>query len=232
MLYKKVMQALKARIDSDEFNVGDMLPTEKNLIEQYSVSRITIRKAVDELVKSGLISKRQGAGSTVIGKTVTSSMSNLRSTNEYMAEYGVNLEYKLVEFKLTDPDEKIASLLEIARDEKIYFIRRFMILNGVPAIYEDSYMPMKLYPQMNFLSLEGSKYDYLEKELGFEIDGALQDYEAIMPDADMREVLGLPEGVPLIRLQSVGKLKDGRVFELTRISFKPNTHSFKHYLKR
>lgn len=232
MLYKKVMQDLKSRITSAEFNIGDTLPTEKALIEHYSVSRITIRKAIDELVSLGLVEKRQGAGTTVIGNTMTGSMSNLRSTSEYMTDYGLNIEYQLVEFKLIDPDAELAEKLEISREDKVYFIRRFKVINGIRSIYEDSYMPMKLFPQMNFVSLQGSKYEYLEKELGFEIDGALQDFEAIMPDAHVCETLDISPETPIIRLLSLGKLKDGRVFEFTRIYFKPDSYSFKHYLKR
>ncbi|WP_367971387.1 GntR family transcriptional regulator [Vibrio scophthalmi] len=74
MLYKKVMLELKSRIDSNEFTIGDTLPTEKELMAHYSVSRITIRKAIEELVKLGMVEKRQGAGSTIIGKTMVGSM--------------------------------------------------------------------------------------------------------------------------------------------------------------
>lgn len=232
MLYKKVMQDLKSRIDSDEFKIGDILSTEKELIEHYSVSRITIRKAVDELVKLGLVEKKQGAGSSVIGKTMTGSMSSLRSTIEYMVESGVNLEYQVAEFTLIEPDEEVAKTLNISKDEKVYFIRRFKIINGIRAIYEDSYMPVAMFPQMNIMSLQGSKYHYLENELGFEIDGAIQDFEAIMPDKHICEILDVSSKTPIIRLLSVGKLKDGRIFEYTKISFKPNTYSYKHYLKR
>jgi DNA-binding GntR family transcriptional regulator len=232
MLYKKVMQDLKSRIDSDEFKIGDILSTEKELIEHYSVSRITIRKAVDELVKLGLVEKKQGAGSSVIGKTMTGSMSSLRSTIEYMAESGVNLEYQVAEFTLIEPDEEVAKTLNISKDEKVYFIRRFKIINGIRAIYEDSYMPAAMFPQMNIMSLQGSKYHYLENELGFEIDGAIQDFEAIMPDKHICEILDVSPNTPIICLLSVGKLKDGRIFEYTKISFKPNTYSYKHYLKR
>ncbi|EKO3774781.1 GntR family transcriptional regulator, partial [Vibrio metschnikovii] len=65
MLYKKVMLALKQRIDSGEFQIGDNLPTETKLVEEYAVSRITVRKAIDELVKMAMVEKRQGAGTTV-----------------------------------------------------------------------------------------------------------------------------------------------------------------------
>ncbi|MGF1771280.1 GntR family transcriptional regulator [Vibrio maritimus] len=232
MLYKKVMQDLKSRIDSEEFAIGDTLPTERDLIDAYSVSRITVRKAIEELVKLGLVEKRQGAGSTVIGKTMTGSMSNLRSTSEYMSDAGTKLEYKVVEFTLMDPDEEVAAALKIGSDEKVYFIRRFKLINGVPSIYEDSFMPVAMFPQMNIMSLQGSKYQYLEKELGLHIDGALQDFEAVMPDEHLCEVFELSPEVPIIRLLSTGKLSDGSIFEYTKLYFKPNTYSYKHYLKR
>ena len=232
VLYKKIMRDLKTRIDTDEFAIGDTLPTEQVLTSQYNVSRITVRKAVEELVKLGLIEKRQGSGSTIIGKTMSGSLSSLKSTSEYMTESGSNLVYRLVEFKLIEPEEDVVAALRLATNDKVYFIRRFKIINGVPAIYEDSYMPALLFPQMNIQSLEGSKYLYLENELGFEIDGAEQDFEAIIPDTHLRETLDIPAGIPVIRLLSIGKLKDGRIFEYTKITFKPDTYSHRHYLKR
>ena len=226
------MLELKSRIDSDEFSIGETLPTEKELMAQYSVSRITVRKAIEELVHLGLVEKRQGAGSTIIGKTMVSSMLTLKSTNEYLTDSGTTLEYKICEFALIDPDEDLAKKLNISMDEKVYFIRRFKLINGVASVYEDSYMPMDLYPQMNIMSLEGSKYNYLEKELGFEIAGAYQDFEAIMPDKHMCEILNVEPKNPLLCVLSVGVLKDGRIFEFTKIVSKPETMSYRHYLKR
>lgn len=231
MLYKKVMLDLRSRIDSEEFPIGVNLPTEKELMAHYAVSRITIRKAIDELVSLGLVEKRQGAGTTVIGKTLVSSMLTLRSTKEYLTD-SIKLEYKICEFSLIDPDEELAGILNIGKDEKVYFIRRFKQVNGVTSVYEDSYMPAYLYPKMNVMSLEGSKYRYLEEDLGFEIDGAYQDFEAIMPDAHMCETLKIDPDTPLLRVLSVGVLKDGRIFEYTKITSKPETISYKHYLKR
>lgn len=232
MLYKQVMQELKNRIDSDEFAIGDTLPTEKALVDQYSVSRITIRKAIQELVQLGLVEKRQGAGTTIIGKTMVGSMLELKSTSEYFTDASSSLEYKIVEFAFIDADEDLAKILHIESGEKVYFIRRFKLINGVPSVYEDSYMPMAMYPKMKVMSLEGSKYAYLENELGFEIDGAFQDFEAIMPTQHMCEILAVNENKPLLCISSVGILKDGRVFEYTRIVSKPETMSYKHYLKR
>ncbi|EGU36271.1 GntR family transcriptional regulator [Vibrio scophthalmi] len=232
MLYKKVMLELKSRIDSNEFTIGDTLPTEKELMAHYSVSRITIRKAIEELVKLGMVEKRQGAGSTIIGKTMVGSMLSLKSTSEYLIDTGAKIEYKICEFTLMDADDELAEILEITPGEKVYFIRRFKLINGAPSVYEDSYMPMSMYPKMNVMSMEGSKYHYLENELGFEIDGAFQDFNAILPDKHMCEILGVSQRKPLIQLLSVGKLVDGRIFEYTKIVSKPETITYKHYLKR
>ena len=232
MLYRKVMLDLKDRIESQEFRTGDNLPSEKEMTKQYQVSRITVRKAIDELVKQGMVEKRQGAGSMVINKTMISSMSTLRSTSEYMTEAGAELQYTLLDFRLISPDEQTADALQIGSHEKVYFIRRYKTMNGIPCIYEDSYMPVSLFPQINLHALEGSKYRYLEKELGFEIDGAMQDFTAVLPDQHICETLKLPIGQPVVQLLSIGKLKDGRIFEYTKLCFKPDTYSFKHYVKR
>ena len=96
----------------------------------------------------------------------------------------------------------------------------------------DHHRPMSMYPKMNVISMEGSKYHYLEIKTGFEIDGAFQDFEAIIPDKHMCEILGVSPRKPLIQLLSTGKLVDGRIFEYTKIISKPETMSYRHYLKR
>ncbi len=65
MLYKNIAKKLRFRINSDEFNVGDVLPTERQLMEEYQASRVSIRKAIDELVELDLIEKKQGSGTVV-----------------------------------------------------------------------------------------------------------------------------------------------------------------------
>ena len=231
MLYRKLMQELKERIESEEFPIGTNLPTEKDLTFQYDVSRVTVRKAIAMLSKLGLVKPRRGAGTIVIGKTVTGSMSTLRSSYEYMESAGGALQYELVEFKLIECNEEVASALELEKGSKVYFIKRFKKMNNVVYIYEDSYMPVTLFPTMSIPALEGSKYHYVEKELGMEIDGAMQDFEITMPSEHECFTLDLPDE-PIFRLLTTGYLKGGQVFEYTKMSFKPDTYSFKHYVKR
>lgn len=232
MLYKKVMLALKGRIDSGEFQIGDNLPSESKLVDEYSVSRITVRKAIDELVKMGMVEKRQGAGTIVIGQSMTGSMSSLRSTREYLSEAGGDLSYEVDQFSLITPPEYVAKALTINASDKVFFIRRFMFINDVLSIYEDSYMPVGLFPDLSLSHLTGSKYQYLEQVLGLSIDGAIQDFEAILPNEHVAQCLGVTTETPLLKLISIGKLTDGRPFEYTEIISKPNTYSYKHYLKR
>lgn len=232
MLYKKIMLDIKDRIDSNEFRVGSNLPTEKELIDHYRVSRITIRKAISELVKVGIVETRQGSGTIVLTKTMRSSMSTLRSTSEYTLEAGSAVEYHLAHFQIVEADADVADNLAIAEGGKVYFIRRHKSINGVVCIYEDSYLPVSMFPQLSIPALQGSKYQYFEDILGLNIDGAMQEFEAILPDEDVCKVLNLDPTKPAIRLLSVGRLTDQRPFEFTKLYFRTDTYSFKHYLQR
>ena len=62
MLYKNIAKKLRFRINSDEFAIGDVLPTERQLMEEYQASQVSIRKAINELVAIDLIEKKQGSG--------------------------------------------------------------------------------------------------------------------------------------------------------------------------
>lgn len=232
MLYKKVMQDLRNRINSAEFSIGDAIPTEKQLVTEYSVSRITIRKAVEELVTQGMVEKRQGSGTIVISKDMTGDLFILKSTSEYTKEAKKTLKYQVVNFSLINPSPIIKANLKLLDDDKVYFIRRLKIIDGEPSIIEDSYMPAKLFPELNITALETSKYQYIDNETDYKIEGALQEFAAEMPDKEIVELLGLAKRMPILKLDSLANFTDGTLFEFTTTWFKPDTFSFKHYLKR
>lgn len=232
MLYKKVMEDLKSRINSSEFSVGDVLPTEKSLMEHYSYSRITIRRAIDELVSIGLLEKKQGFGTVIVDKQMTGDLFILRSTLEYTTAVNKTVFYKVVCFNLTNPPEKIRELLDLNQDEKVYYIRRLKTIDGEASIVEDSYMPISLFPELNIKILEQSKYNYIDHETDYVIEGASQEFLAEIPDAEVYRLLDIDPSNPLLKIESLGNFEDGRLFEFTEIWHKPDSFSFKHYLKR
>lgn len=88
MIYKSVADRLRIRVNGAECRVGDVLPGEKALAEQYGVSRMTIRKAVDMLIEWGLVERRHGSGTYVTKKDVQHETKGLSGFTEPMREQG------------------------------------------------------------------------------------------------------------------------------------------------
>ncbi|MGI3061602.1 GntR family transcriptional regulator [Vibrio alginolyticus] len=232
MLYIKVLESLKEKINAGVYNVGSTLPTEKQLIDEYQVSRITIRKAVDELVKLKLVEKRRGSGTYVLEKQLSHQMSTLAGTSEIQHGNNKTVKYKVTQFFMDTENVSVHKLLELNEDESLYYIRRVKYIDDQPRIVEDSYMPVALFPDLNISTLEKSKFDYVEHEKQMAIEGSRQEFTAVESSEDIMKLLGLEKIHPILNLRSISNLTDGRKFDYTEAWFHPDAHKLAIYLPR
>ncbi|EGU38095.1 putative transcriptional regulator [Vibrio ichthyoenteri ATCC 700023] len=232
MLYKKVLDDLKQKINSGVYEIGSALPTERQLIEEYDVSRITIRKAVDELVKLSLVEKRRGSGTYVLGKQYSHELRGLAGTTEILGGCNKTVRYKVFQFSMITDNPAIHKMLEINEGEALYYIRRVKYVDDLPRIVEDSYMPVSLFPDLNISTLEKSKFDYVERDKGMIIEGSRQEFTAVEPDEALLSLLAMDKASPVMNLRSVSNLKDGRRFDYTEAWFHPDAHKLAIYLPR
>ncbi|GAB2665042.1 GntR family transcriptional regulator [Vibrio panuliri] len=232
MLYKKVLEELKQNINSGVYEVGSALPTERQLIEAFDVSRITIRKAVDELVKLELVEKRRGSGTYVLGKQYSHELRGLAGTTEILGGLQKTVRYKVFQFSMVTDHPAIHKMLEIDEKEPLYYIRRVKYVDDLPRIVEDSYMPVSLFPDLNISTLEKSKFDYVERVKGMQIEGSRQEFTAVEPDDALIDLLAMEKSAPVMNLCSVSNLKDGRRFDYTEAWFHPDAHKLAVYLPR
>ncbi|MFA0412431.1 GntR family transcriptional regulator [Vibrio renipiscarius] len=232
MLYKKVQDDLKQKINSGVYEIGNALPTERRLIEEYDVSRITIRKAVDELVKLSLVEKRRGSGTYVLGKQYSHELRGLAGTTEILGGCNKTVRYKVFQFSMITDNPTIHKMLEINETEPLYYIRRVKYVDDLPRIVEDSYMPVFLFPDLNISTLEKSKFEYVERDKGMAIEGSRQEFTAVEPDEDLMALLDMEKIAPVMNLRSVSNLKDGRRFDYTEAWFHPDAHKLAIYLPR
>ncbi|GAK84961.1 predicted transcriptional regulator of N-acetylglucosamine utilization GntR family [Vibrio ponticus] len=232
MLYKKVLDDLKQKINSGVYEVGTALPTERQLIEEYDVSRITIRKAVDELVKLNLVEKRRGSGTYVLGKQYSHELRGLAGTSEILGSCNKAVRYKVFQFSMISDNPAIHKMLDMEEHEPLYYIRRVKYIDDLPRIVEDSYMPVALFPDLNISTLEKSKFDYVERDKGMLIEGSRQEFTAVEPDEDLMKLLDMEKSSPVMNLRSVSNLKDGRRFDYTEAWFHPDAHKLAIYLPR
>ena len=178
MIYKSIAERLRIRLNSADFTLNSLLPGEKKLAEEFAVSRMTIRKAIDLLVAWGLVVRRHGSGTYLVRKDVLHQTASLTGLVEVLKRQGKTVTSQVLIFEIMPAPPAIASQLRIQINEQIYFSRRVRFVEGKPLMLEDSYMPVKLFRNLSLQHLEGSKFEYIEQECGILIGG---NYESLTP---------------------------------------------------
>lgn len=221
--YIYIKDDLINRINDSEYNEGDFLPTEESLSELYGVSRITIRKALDELTKYGYIKKNRGSGSIVINKKGQIKSPYLKSFTEEMEEKHKEIETKVMSFKIIKASEEISKLIDVAVDSQVYLIERLRIASGIPMIFVRSYMEVEKNKDLTLQDLEKSKFEYAKRK-GYDIDCSIQNIDAIAANDFIAKVLNIELGTPLIKSRNLIWLKDNTIFDYSEVYMNPHEY--------
>lgn len=212
-IYKKIEDYLKNIIDNKELKEGDLLPSENKLCEEFSVTRMTVRVALNNLVKEGYIIKKKGVGSVVVNNKIYDNISVVTSFTSEMREKGFNTYSILDGFEVVEADDNIYSRLKINLGESVWKIRRIRVVNDIRISYMITYMPVKLFPDLEIRHCEGSLYEYIQDKYGYRIALAERSVEAIISDENLKRVLALKCDEPLLHIEQVTKFENNDVFE-------------------
>lgn len=232
MIYKSIAERLRLRLNSSDYNIGSPLPGEKILAHEFGVARMTIRKAIDLLVGWGLVVRRHGSGTFVARKDVHHETTNLTGFVEVMRQQGKNVSSKVLLFELMPAPPAIASQLRIQINERIYFSRRIRYVDGKPLMLEDSYMPAKLFRNLSLEHLEGSKFDYIEKECGITISGNYESLTPMLADKQLASFINVPEHTPLLRITSLSYSDSGEFLNYSVMYRNTSEYQVDYHLHR
>ena len=214
--YEAIAKELRDNIVNGVFSPGQQLALEKEMCEQYGVSRITIKRAVDELVKQGLVVKRRGSG-TFVKSLEDQDVKELGMANQFngfAATFkGREVGTRVLRFDIVHPTKEVAAKLQMTEDDFIYDIIRVRSLEGDPIVIEYTQMPIQLIPGLKRRVLENSIYSYIEGELKLKIQSAHRTVRAIMPTDEEKQELDIQGVLPLLEVEQVAFLDDGRPFE-------------------
>lgn len=144
-LYAQVKNDLYDEIEN-QMNPGDILPSEPELEKRFNVSRITIRRALDELVFEGIIVRKQGRGTFVREKPITQELPRLLSWSAQMRQMGFEPRSANCDIELIEPSKEQAAALNLSSGELVVRIRRLRFANDEPICIMTNYIPEKLVP--------------------------------------------------------------------------------------
>ncbi|MCI1665022.1 MAG: GntR family transcriptional regulator [Atopobiaceae bacterium] len=218
--YEMVARDIQSKISRGEYRPNEQLPVMSDLCETYGVSKITIKKAMDMLVSRGLIIKRRGSGSFVKNIAVEEINPPLQDMSRQLAgftgEYldtGVEVSTIVHEFSVIQATPKVAGRLRVRPEDFVYYICRTRCADGVPQEIEYTYMPISVVPGLSYEDVQGSIYGYIERTLGLKVYSAHRSIRAVMPTAEELTRLKVGRDVPLLEIDQVVYLEDGRLFE-------------------
>ncbi len=204
-LYHQLQQVLLHRLQEGEFNNGQPLPTEVDLIDQYAVSRITVRRAMAELERSGRIYRVSGKGTFAKEEPViTPDLTRLTSFSEYMREQSISVSSKLLLFRQEPALDLVADKLELQAGEPVWVIERLRLSDNSPLALNLSYLRLPPYIQLTAeeLKTSGSLWALLESK-GVVLKYARRTIQAIPANEEIAAKLEISIGLPLLLLEGV-----------------------------
>lgn len=200
-LYQQLKNALKADINNQKYKDGEKIPTETEICKKYNVSRITVRKAIQELVEEGYLIKWQGIGTFVNSPKIDRKIEHVMGFTSACKANGMKSFSRVTIKEIIKPDQTLKQLLELNAGEKVLYIQRVRYADDRPIMLENNYYP---YNRFSFLlneSLEGSLYDLLKEKYQIDpINSGESTLEIVLADDEKSSLLECPIGKALFYL--------------------------------
>ncbi len=198
-LYEQIKTALRDQILAGELRPSAPLPTESALCEQYSVSRITVVKALNDLMRDGLIERIQGKGSIVSPARVQGSLSEVRGFTQSVTANGLVPHSKLLSVKVIAGDAELALMFRLQSADRPKFMqfRRLLLINDTPAVVLSATVTEDLGRKLAALPLEdASFYRMYELLLGRRVERNDASLQPVLADRATAKLLGVAPGSP------------------------------------
>lgn len=223
--YVQLRQRLERGIESGVLAPNSSLPAEREIAEITELSRVTVRKAIQELVREGLVEQRQGSGSFIREPVsrMEQSLSHLTSFTEDMARRGMDTTSRWLERGVFLPNHAEINALNLGDGAEVSRIYRLREAGGRPMALERASLPLDILP--NPLDVTTSLYEVLNAR-GLRPVRAVQKISAINLETREAGFLGVAEGAAGLSIERTSYLASGRVAELTRSLYRGDAYDF------
>ena len=215
-LYKQLKDLIAKQISEGVLKPNDRIPTEEELSKMYSVSRITVRKAVSELVEEDVLAKKQGKGTFVREKKITEDLGNPNSFTRLCERNGKTPGGRTLLFRLEEATDRDRKELELAEGEGVIHIQRLRSADGVPVMIENLYFPGHLKKILEENLDDHSLYQILRQKYNLTSGGSLMAIELSECTKEEAGLLQVPAKTPLLLVREVVYDQNNRPLHRTK----------------
>ncbi|HFI0449075.1 TPA: UTRA domain-containing protein [Streptococcus suis] len=232
--YKKVYADIKEKIEQNIWQANQEMPTENELMEIYSYSKDTIRKALSLLEMDGYIQKRQGRNSIILDHNLVRKpyVSELKTVSELNRFAHHQVQTQLTNLYIVQGQPEVMKELEVDEKTDLYRVSRVRTIDGERLEYEISYFDRRIVPYLSKEIAEKSIYQYLESDLGLEISHSRREISFRFATEEEKSLLDLAGYDMVVSVTSTTFLADGRPFQYGTITYRPDKVTFVSMAKR
>jgi GntR family transcriptional regulator len=218
--YQEIADELRSRVVAGEFAGGRLLPSEADLCAAYAASRVTVRRALEQLRDEGLITARQGFGWYVAGDPLQQSLGKLRTIEAQLHEAGIESERRILDFRFVAAPARVRAALHTTR---VLEVRRVNLADGKPFARVTVWCPEVMGRDLSLADVERSSFaDVLDVEFGT----ATQTIAAAAASAPDAELLAIEAGSPVLSCRRVTVDVTGRPVLMSEHVFPAHSTEF------
>lgn len=234
-IYIQIAKSIKKDIIKNKYKENNILDSEEKLIDQFNVSRTTIRSAISLLEDEGYVTKKQGKGTIINEIKTIQTLNQLTSFSETLSKKGIESQTSSISIIIIEQCSRhILRMLNLTKGDKIYLIQRTKAINDETIAFFRNYLVAKLIPDLDQKKEKIKSiglYQVLEKDYSLKLHSAIDTISAYKSGPLESDILQIPKGEPLLCNNRIAYLKDGTPFEYCISSIRADKYEFCVYLK-
>jgi GntR family transcriptional regulator len=232
-LYARVESVLASQISDGTLSPGSQLPTEDTLITRFEVSRITVRRAIQNLVSRGLVEIRRGKGTFVVQPKITQELTELSGFVEDMRALGRNPTARLIDRQVIAATEVVARQLALTTGAPVVRIQRVRLADGVAISFDETWLPLEIGRKIITNDLEAEPiFSLLEDKYNIPLTDAEYRLEAITAAAEVAQALGIEQGSAIFRIERTSYSTGNHPIDYERLHYRGDLVRFVTRLAR
>ncbi|UFH51085.1 GntR family transcriptional regulator [Pseudomonas sp. KNUC1026] len=232
-LFAQLKTQLRERILDGTYAPSSRLPSEHQLCALHGVSRITVRQALGDLQKEGLIFKVPGKGTFVSRPKAFQNVSTLQGLGEAVQALGHEVINQVRSLRLIDAQGAVAERLKLKPGAAVLQVKRVRLIDRVPVSLEITYLPASLAELMGRADLASRDiFLILENDAGIALGHADLAVDAILADPELASALGAEEGSPVMRIERLTHDAEGQPLDYEHLYYRGDAFQYRLRIDR
>jgi GntR family transcriptional regulator len=226
-LYLQIKEHLLAKIDAGTWPAQSMIPTESELCEEYSVSKITVREAIKLLVRDGRLSRVAGKGTFIMPQKIEQKLNRFFSFTRWAQQNGLEPASRILKVESLPADVHIAGHLDMPQGEPVTRIERLRLGNSEPLMLEVIWVPASLCPELHLQDLANVPLnDILQAVYGIVLTRARESIEPQTADDYVSKLLSVEREVLLLHVEHTAYTSGNRIVYFVISSYRGDRVKF------